>query len=202
MKRILAAALLGAAAFLSACGTREPIAEGTVVSVQEIVQSEERDDSGRYYEPPMVPEVAWKVDVPAGTELSRFTLDASDDAADLDLFVYKLKDGDDSVATAVWQSASQAADEQVTLVKPAAGRYLVVANMYAPTSGMVWDLWSGSVPTAAATGGFAASPNPLTVTQGTKVSYNLAWTGLDPAGRYLGVVQYGTSAVRTIVTVD
>ena len=63
MKRILAAALLGAAALLSACGTREPIAEGTVVSVQEIVHHEERDDSGRYYEPPMVPEVAWKVDV-------------------------------------------------------------------------------------------------------------------------------------------
>lgn len=63
VKRILAAVLLGAAALLSACGTREPIAEGTVVSVQEIVQHEERDDSGRHYEPPMVPEVAWKVDV-------------------------------------------------------------------------------------------------------------------------------------------
>jgi outer membrane lipoprotein SlyB len=50
---MLAAALLGAAALLSACGTREPIAEGTVVSVQEVV----------HHEAPMVPEVAWKVDV-------------------------------------------------------------------------------------------------------------------------------------------
>ena len=61
--RKLLAALLGAAVLLGACGTHEPTAEGTVVSVQEIVQPEERDDSGRYYEPPMVPEVAWKVDV-------------------------------------------------------------------------------------------------------------------------------------------
>jgi hypothetical protein len=63
VKRILAATLIGAAALLGACGTHEPIAEGTVVSVQEIIQHDERDDSGRYYEPPMVPEVAWKVDV-------------------------------------------------------------------------------------------------------------------------------------------
>lgn len=63
MRKPLLAALLGAAVLLGACGTREPIAEGTVVNVQEIVQHEERDDSGRYYEPPMVPEVAWKVDV-------------------------------------------------------------------------------------------------------------------------------------------
>lgn len=61
MKSLIAAIVLGLA--LAACGTREPIAEGTVVSVQEIVQHEELDDSGRYYEPPMVPEVAWKVGV-------------------------------------------------------------------------------------------------------------------------------------------
>lgn len=147
-------------------------------------------------------DVAWIVDVPASTEVSRFTLDASDAAADLDLYVYKLKDGDDSVATAVWQSASAAADEQVTLVKPAAGRYLVVANMFAVTSGLTWDLWTGSVPTASSNGGFAASPNPLNVTLGQEASYDLTWSGLDPAGRYLGVVQYGDSAVRTFITVN
>lgn len=78
MKPLLAAVLLAAGLLLAACGTREPIAEGTVVSVQEIVQHEERDDSGRYYEPPMVPEVAWKVDVRLddGSEL---TLDHTGD---------------------------------------------------------------------------------------------------------------------------
>jgi hypothetical protein len=70
VRTFLAAVFLGLA--LGACGTREPIAEGTVVGVQEIVQPEEREDSGRYYEPPMVPEVAWKVDVRLddGSELS------------------------------------------------------------------------------------------------------------------------------------
>ena len=63
MTKRLLAALLGAAVLLGACGTHEPIAEGTVLSVREVVQQEERDDSGRYYEPPIVPEVAWKVEV-------------------------------------------------------------------------------------------------------------------------------------------
>ena len=63
MRPLLAAALLAAGLALSACGMREPIAEGIVVSVQEIVQDEPRDESGRYYEPPMVPEVAWTVEV-------------------------------------------------------------------------------------------------------------------------------------------
>ena len=146
-------------------------------------------------------DVAWTVDVPSGSELSRFTLDASDAAADLDLFVYKLSDTDPTVATAVWQSASQSADEQVTLVKPEAGKYLVVANMYAVTSGLVWDMWTASVASGSSDGGFAAAPNPLTVTQGTPATYNLTWSGLA-AGRYLGVVQYGDSAVRSVVTVD
>ncbi|WP_292699776.1 hypothetical protein [Microbacterium sp. 69-10] len=50
-------------------------------------------------------------------------------------------------------------------------------------------------------GAFTATPNPLTVTRGEEVSYDLSWSGLA-AGKYLGVVQYGDSDVRTIVTVD
>lgn len=147
-------------------------------------------------------DIAWMIEVPAGTELSRFTLDASDDAADLDLYVYKLSPSDPNVYTELFYSASAAADEQVTLVEPEAGSYLVIANMYSVTSGLVWDLFTANVPTGAGEGGFAATPNPLAVTQGTPVSYDLTWSGLDAAGRYLGVVQYGDSAVRTVVTVD
>ena len=61
MRTLFAAVLLSLV--LGACGTHEPIAEGTVVSVQEIVQDEERDESARSYEPPLVPEVAWAVEV-------------------------------------------------------------------------------------------------------------------------------------------
>jgi hypothetical protein len=40
------------------------IAWGTVVSVREIeVPDNPADDSGKHYEPPLVPEVAWKVEV-------------------------------------------------------------------------------------------------------------------------------------------
>jgi hypothetical protein len=48
---------------LAGCQLQEPTVPGTVVNVVEAEQPEPRDDSGRYYEPPLVPEVAWQVDV-------------------------------------------------------------------------------------------------------------------------------------------
>ena len=58
-KALLVAALLT----LAGCQLQEPTVPGTVVNVVEAEQPESRDDSGRYYEPPLVPEVAWQVDV-------------------------------------------------------------------------------------------------------------------------------------------
>ena len=59
MRAILLAALLAVAG----CQLQEPTLLGTVVQVVEIEQPEESDESGRSYEPPLVPEVAWQVDV-------------------------------------------------------------------------------------------------------------------------------------------
>ncbi|GAA3635974.1 hypothetical protein GCM10022200_19130 [Microbacterium awajiense] len=148
-------------------------------------------------------DIAWIVDIPTGIELSRFTLDSSDDVgSDLDLFVYHVVSPADLRYYDVWYSASGSADEEVTLTLPEAGTYLVIANMYSTTGPTTWDLWMANVATGASDGGFAAAPNPLAVTLGEPASYELQWSGLDADGRYLGVVQYGDSAVRTIVTVD
>lgn len=147
-------------------------------------------------------DVAWIVNVPKGTSLSRFDLDSSDDeGSDLDLTVYRVVSPTDLRYYQLWQSGTASADEQVTIPAPTAGTYLVVANIYSAPNPMTWDMTYANVATGADQGGFTASPNPLAVTRGQPVSYDLSWSGLA-TGKYLGVVGYGDSAVRTIVTVD
>ncbi|WP_166804694.1 MULTISPECIES: S8 family peptidase [unclassified Microbacterium] len=146
-------------------------------------------------------DVAWIVDVPEGTTLSRFDLDSSDDdSSDLDLTVYRVVSPDDLRYYERWQSATGSADEQVTLPAPTAGTYLVVANMYSTTGPMTWDMTYANVQPGGE-GAFAATPNPIAAVRGEKTSYELSWTGLTAGTRYLGLVRYGDSEVRTVVTV-
>ena len=147
-------------------------------------------------------DVSWIVDVPEGTTLSRFDLDSSDDdGSDLDLTVYHVVSADDLRYYQRWQSATGSADEQITIPTPTAGTYLVVANVYSTTGPMTWDMTYANV-LPADEGAFTATPNPLPVVRGQKTSYQLGWTGLTAGTRYLGLVQYGDSAVRSILTVD
>ena len=63
VKRLLAAAGL-AAALLAGCELDEPTLGGTVVSVVEAEPLlREREESPKHYEDPLVPEVAWQVEV-------------------------------------------------------------------------------------------------------------------------------------------
>ncbi len=59
MRAILIAALLS----LAGCQLDEPTLGGTVLSSVEAEQAEEREESAKYYEPALVPEVAWRVEV-------------------------------------------------------------------------------------------------------------------------------------------
>ena len=146
--------------------------------------------------------MSWIVDVPEGTTLARFDLDSSDDeGSDLDLTVYRVVSPDDLRYYQVWQSATGSADEQVTVAAPTAGTYRVVANMYSTTGPMTWDMSYAAVQPQGE-GAFAATPNPLDAVRGVPTSYDVSWSGLAAGTRYLGVVQYGDSAVRTVVTVD
>ena len=101
----------------------------------------------------------------------------------------------------MWQSATASADEQVTVPTPAQGTYLVVANVYSTSAPMTWDMTHANVGSSSE-GVFTATPNPLAAVQGQQTSYDLSWSGLTAGTRYLGVVQYGDSDVRTIVSVD
>ncbi|MFB7249088.1 S8 family serine peptidase [Microbacterium sp. NPDC056234] len=146
--------------------------------------------------------VSWIVDVPEGTTLSRFDLDSSDDeGSDLDLTVYRVVSPDDLRYYQVWQSASGSADERVTVAAPTAGTYRVVANVYSTTRPMTWDMTYANVQPEGE-GAFTATPNPLDALRGEKTGYDVSWSGLTAGTRYLGVVQYGDSAVRSVVTVD
>ena len=60
MRALLAAALFA----LAGCQIQEPTVAGTVVSVVAIERSDtDADEPWKYYEDPLVPEVAWQVEV-------------------------------------------------------------------------------------------------------------------------------------------
>ena len=71
---------------------------------------------------------AWIVEIPSGSRLAQFTLQASDDS-DLDLVVYRVASPTDMRYEARWVSAMASGDHQVTLQDPAEGSYLVVADV-------------------------------------------------------------------------
>lgn len=141
------------------------------------------------------------VQVTEGTELARFALDSSDDAgSDLDLAVYRVVGPEDWRYYQAWQSASASADERVDIVAPTPGWYVIESHVYSYTAPFTWQLTSALV-TTDGLGALAATPNPLPVTEGQPTQYTLSWSGLE-SGRYLGVVRYGDSQVRTVVSVD
>ena len=142
------------------------------------------------------------VQVPAGAELARFALNSSVDTAgtDLDLTVYRVVSETDHRYYQVWQSATGSADEAVQIAKPTAGWYLISADVFAFTGPFTWTATSGIV-TAGGEGSLTATPAVIAAQQATPTSYNLSWSGLE-AGSYLGVVRYGDSQVRTVVSVD
>ncbi|MEV7694855.1 S8 family serine peptidase [Microbacterium sp. NPDC089189] len=143
------------------------------------------------------------VEVPEGTELARFDLDSSDDTgSDLDLFVYRVVSADDWRYYEDWSSATGSADESVTIEAPTAGTYLLHVNKYAAAADFTWDLTAAVVATGSGDGALTATPNPLAAASGVPSPYTLTWQDLAAETRYVGVVRYGGSDIRTILTVD
>jgi subtilisin family serine protease len=136
----------------------------------------------------------YTVDVPAGTVAARFSEDAGDNTADLDLFVYK---GGHLVAL----SASGSSDEQVTLAAPEAGTYDVYVNGFATPGGSTAFTVSNFVVPSTDAGNLTVSPDPAPAVQGEPLDLTASWTGLDPAKRWFGVISYAGSGVSTYVTI-
>jgi subtilisin family serine protease len=141
------------------------------------------------------------VQVTDGTELARFALDSSDDTgSDLDLVVYRVVSETDHRYYQAWQSASGSADEAVQIAQPTAGWYLISADVFGFTAPFTWTATTALVGAGGA-GSLTADPAVIDAQQATPTTYNLSWSGLE-SGNYLGVVRYGDSQVRTVVSVD
>jgi subtilisin family serine protease len=136
----------------------------------------------------------YTVAVAEGTKVARFSLDSDDNTADLDLFVYK---GTQLVAL----SASGAADEEVTMLSPAAATYDVYVNGFATPGGSTAYHQSNFVVGPATAGNATVTPNPASVTSGTPTTLTASWTGLDPAKRWLGLIEYSGATDVTVFSV-
>ena len=136
----------------------------------------------------------YSVVVPAGTSAARFSLDAGDDTADLDLWVYK--DGD-----LVDLSASGAADEQVTMLDPEEGTYDVYVNGFATPGGSTSYQLANFVVPSSTVGNGTVTPDPAPVTVGQPTTLTASWSGLDPAQRWFGVIRYDGADAVTLFSV-
>ncbi len=135
------------------------------------------------------------VRVPPGTAVVRFAVALPGE--DLAVGVYR---GDQRVAGA--SRATGASPAVVTVPRPVAGTYRVRVGVGTPAGGARsgrLDTWvvpeRGGSPVTLSTDAVGFAP-------GRRFGYSASWTGLDPARRYLGVVAYGDSGLRTLLAVD
>jgi hypothetical protein len=145
------------------------------------------------------------VTVSETSKMARFDLDATDNGADLDLFVLRSESCsiDDAFALA-GQSATGAADESLTINDPAPGTYIVDVNGFEAGpqgSPMAFDLDFYDVNAAATLGNLTVRPNPVPVTNQEPTSFELSWSGLVPNGRYLGYLDYEGALSPTVVKI-
>lgn len=143
------------------------------------------------------------VEVPAGASYLRFDLDAVDDTADLDLVVYrKTAYG----LTLAGRSATVSADERVDIgfVPGTGGSYVVDVDFYAAGSSgsdLAYTLTSYVVRPDAGLGSLTVDPTTIDGAVGDTPTVTASWSGLEP-GHYLGLVEYGDTGVRTVLSVD
>ncbi len=132
--------------------------------------------------------------VPAGTAVVRFNENA-DNTDDADMYVYVN-------GTLIALSASESADEQVTINRPPAGSYHIFVNGFADAGGGIDSTFTGWVVPRADAGNLTVSPDPVPVQIGKPFSYTAAWTGLSTAQRWFGLVRYPGTGARTYVTIN
>lgn len=135
----------------------------------------------------------WQLTVPAGTPLLRFATRVADDTAgaDIDMMVARQTS---TGTVVVGQSGGPTADEQVDLVKPVAGTYIVQVSAFADAPGTTstpFDLQTFLVPSGpVGSSPLTVSPANQTVRTGQTFTVTASATGLEPDLPYLGWVGY------------
>ena len=146
-------------------------------------------------------EFSFLVEVPVESSFLRFDLDSLGDGADLDLNIFLDRTNEETVT---WDSRSGASDERVDIPQAPAGSYRVVINTSAGASD--FTLTSYIVPSGSSGGTFTATPSTLAGREGFTANIGLSWAGLTwpdsgAITEYLGVVDYGDTGIRTVLTV-
>ena len=144
--------------------------------------------------------VDFSVALPAGLSYARFSLFDLDvsQASDLDVEVYN------SAGTLVGSSGGATSAEEVNLLNPPAGNYVVrVVGFAVPVGSANFTLFSWALGTTAA--GNMTVTAPATAVLGQTGAIGIATSGLVTGTRYLGSVVYGGAAGMprpTIVRID
>ena len=139
-----------------------------------------------------------------GSKVARFDLDAVNDSADLDLYVYRLDAAGVPVALA-GQSATGFGGRVGDADQPGQGATTWSRSTGSPprrasrASAIRYDQFL--VAATGGLGGLTATPNPVPVTQGQPTSFTASWSGLA-SGRYLGTFEYDGALAPTYVYVD
>ena len=146
------------------------------------------------------------VEIGADSKLARFDLDAADDTADLDMFVYYSPTScdPDTLVAQVGQSGNPTADESVTVMAPDAGFYVIEVDGFAAGDAgapMAYQLRSYDLGPAATLGNLTVTPNPVPVVAQQETSFDVSWSGLDPDASYLGMLEYDGALAPTMVEI-
>jgi subtilisin family serine protease len=145
------------------------------------------------------------VTIADGSELARFDLDAADDTADLDMTVYHSTScNPDDIDALAGTSATGSADESVTVTDPPAGSYIIEVDGFAAGDDgapMAYDLRTYDLGPAATLGNLTVTPNPVPVVDQQETSFDVTWSGLDPDGWYLGMLEYDGALAPTMVEI-
>jgi hypothetical protein len=151
----------------------------------------------------------YTAEVPDGAQLLSMRISNADGDADantdLDLFVYRDKNGDGrpQAGELVDASASSLADEEVTEIAPDAGHYMAIVVGFTTEQPSTYDFttWvgaDGSPDDLADTPAIRMSGDPFTVIMGDRVNPSLDWSGVDGQGLYLGVAGFYTGPAGTL----
>jgi len=143
---------------------------------------------------PNASNAVFPVTVQKDAPLIRFDLDATSDADDLDLYLYKSGEADP-----IDLSASAAGDEQLTYTDLEAGSYTLVVNGYDTGGGGGFTFTSYVVPSGPA--GNLMVTDGIAVDLAKPVELVATWSGLDATSRYLGLISYAGADETTIVSI-
>src|SRR6266481_6755847 len=164
------------------------------------VNNSVQQDPAQTFAPGGAGVTAIPVTIPTGTTYARFSLfDANvSPASDLDLYVFR-------GTTLVGSSTTGTANEEVNLVNPTAGSYIVYVHGFnVPGGTATFTLFNWLLGSANA-GNMTVSA-PATAITGGPGTIQLNFNGLAPATKYLGSVAYSGSVTGfpapTIVRVD